>query len=82
MTKYQIRTFAYILSVVQTFIAIEHFCHVQLVKRAISGILFAIRFLVGLYVEKKAHRIEAVNMKMNSFFGNVNGVGIPTNIDL
>lgn len=47
-----------------------------------SGMLFAIRFLDGLYVEKKAHRIEAVNMKMNSFFGNVNGVGIPTNIDL
>lgn len=40
------------------------------------------RFFDGLYVEKKAHSIEAVKMKMNSFFGNVNGVGMPTNIDL
>ena len=51
-------------------------------KRAMSGMLFDIRFLEGLYVEKNAHAIDAVNMKMNSFFGNVSGVGIPTNIDL
>ena len=44
--------------------------------------LFCIKFLEGLYVEKNAHIIDAVNMNMNSFFGNVNGVGIPTNIDL
>ena len=47
-----------------------------------SGMLFDMRFLDGLYVEKKAQAIEAVRMKMNSFFGNVSGVGIPTNIDL
>jgi len=47
-----------------------------------SGILFAIRFLDGLYVDRKAQMIEAVRMKMNSCFGKVKGVGIPTNIDL
>lgn len=47
-----------------------------------SGMLFDIRFLEGLYVEKNAHAIEADSMKMNSFLGNVRGVGIPTNIDL
>ena len=47
-----------------------------------SGMLFCMRFLEGLYVEKKAHTMDAVSMNMNSFFGNVNGVGIPTNIDL
>ena len=57
------------------------FLTIQL-KRAMSGMLFDIRFLDGLYVEKKAQAIEAVSMKMNSFFGNVSGVGIPTNIDL
>ena len=51
-------------------------------KRAMSGMLFDIRFLEGLYVEKNAHAIEADSMKMNSFLGNVRGVGIPTNIDL
>ena len=44
--------------------------------------LFYMRFLEGLYVEKKAHTIDAVSMNRNSFFGKVNGVGIPTNIDL
>lgn len=47
-----------------------------------SGILLASKFLEGPYVDKKAQAIEAVKMNMNSFFGNVSGVGIPTNIDL
>ena len=47
-----------------------------------SGILFAIRLRDGLYVERKAQMIEADKIKMNSCFGKVNGVGIPTNIDL
>lgn len=40
------------------------------------------RFLAGPYVLKKAHIIDAVRIKMNSFFGKVNGVGMLTNIDL
>ncbi len=30
---------------------------------------------------KKAHIIDVDRIKMNSFYGNVKGVGIPTNID-
>ena len=44
--------------------------------------LFAINAFDGLYVLKKAHIIDVDRIKMNSFYGNVKGVGIPTNIDL
>jgi len=47
-----------------------------------SGMLRAIRFLEGLYVLKNAQIIEADRMNKNSLYGKVNGVGIPTNIDL
>ena len=30
---------------------------------------------------RKAHAIDAVGIKINSFFGKVRGVGMPTNID-
>ena len=51
------------------------------VERAMSGILFAIRALEGLYVLRKAQAIDVVKMNTNSFLGNVSGVGMPTNID-
>jgi len=42
--------------------------------------LLFIKFLEGPYVLINAHRTETVKMKKNSFTGNVNGVGMPTNI--
>ena len=46
-----------------------------------SGMLLAIRFLEGLYVERKAQMIDAVSTKRNSFLGKVSGVGMPINIE-
>ena len=46
-----------------------------------SGMLFAMSSLTGLYVLKKAHIIEATDMKINSLCGNEKGAGIPTNRD-
>ena len=31
-------------------------------------------------MDRKAHMMDTVTMKRNSFWGNVKGVGIPTNI--
>ena len=45
-----------------------------------SGMLLFIKFLEGPYVLRNAHMIETVNMKKNSFRGNVNGDGIPMNM--
>ena len=45
-----------------------------------SGMLLFIKFFEGPYVLRKAQMIEAVKMKQNSLTGNVNGVGMPTNI--
>ena len=39
-----------------------------------------IKFLDGLYVLKKAQMMDTVEMKRNSFYGKVKGVGMPTNI--
>ena len=44
--------------------------------------LIFIRFFEGPYVLRNAHPIDADSIKINSFFGKVSGVGIPTNIDL
>ena len=51
------------------------------VKRAMSGILLAMSNFTGLYVLRKAHNIEAPEMKINSLCGNEKGAGIPMNIE-
>ena len=45
-----------------------------------SGMLLFIKFFEGPYVLKKAHMIDTVRIKKNSFTGNVKGEGIPMNI--